>query len=94
MQIQSRIPKLNEVSFDGASMWFLQLQEQDLLFHPEDDPVDIVQISNGLPTFTSSEISELHFLMDELEDGIGHEQVIEAAYPAFISAFSLPVNAR
>lgn len=94
MQIESRIPKLTEISFDGALMWFSQLQEQDLLFHPEGDLVEIVQISNNLPTFTSAEISELHFLMNELEDVIGHEQVIEAAYPAFMSAFSLPIDAR
>lgn len=93
MQIQSRIPKLNEVTFDGALMWFSQLHEQRLLFHPEDDPVDIINISNGLPTFTSSEVTELRFLMNELEIGIGHEQVINAAYPIFINACSLPLDA-
>lgn len=90
MQIHSRIPKLNDISFNGASIWFSQLQEQDLLFHPEDDPVDIVRISDGSPTFTSSEVGELHFLMNKLEISLGHEQVIEAAYPAFMSAFGLP----
>lgn len=93
MQIQSRIPKLNEVTFDGAFMWFSQLQKQDLLFHPEDDPVDIVKITDGSPTFTSLEVSELYFLINELENGIGHEQVIKAAYPVFMSAFSLPLDA-
>lgn len=93
MQIQSRIPKLNEVSFDGALMWFTQLQEQDLLFHPEDDPISIVKITDGSPTFTSSEVRELHFLLNELENGIGHEQVIKAAYPVFMSAFSLSLDA-
>ena len=90
MQNLSRIPKLNEVSFDGAFKWFSQLQEQDLLFHPEDDPVDIVKITDGSPTFTSSEVSELHFLLNELENGIGHKQVLEAAYPVFMNAFSFP----
>lgn len=94
MQIQSRIPKLNEISFNGASIWFNRLQKQNLLFHPEDDPVNIVQISNGLPTFTLAEINELHLFIDELENIIGHEQLIEAAYPAFMSAFSLPIDAK
>ena len=30
MQIQSRIPKLTEVSFDGTLLWFSQLQAQKL----------------------------------------------------------------
>ena len=93
MQIESRIPKLTEISFDGALMWFSQLQEQDLLFHPEDDPIDIIKITNGSPTFTSLEVSELYFYMNELENGIGHDQVIEAAYPVFMSAFYLPFDA-
>ena len=31
--------------------------------------------------------------MNQLEDRIGHEHAIKAAYPAFMSAFSLPLNA-
>lgn len=93
MQTQSRIPKLNEVSFDGALMWFAELYIQGLLFHPEDDPADIIKISDGLPTFTKTEVAELRFLMDELESGIGHESVIEAAYPVYMNAFSLPLDA-
>lgn len=93
MQPQSRIPKLTETTFDGALLWFSQLHEQRLLFHPEDNPMDVIIISSGLPTFTSSEVAELRFLMNELENSIGHEQVIEAAYPIFMNAFALPLDA-
>lgn len=80
MQTQSRIPKLTEVSFDGALMWFSAMQCENLLFHPEDDPADIIQIADGSPTFSTEEVVELRALMRELENEIGHEQVIEAAY--------------
>lgn len=93
MQIQSRIPKLSEASFDGALLWFSELQAQGLLFHPEDDPVEVIKNSSGLPTFTSSEVTELRFLINELESAIGHEQVIGAAYPVFMNACSLALDA-
>lgn len=93
MQTQSRIPKLTEVSFDGALMWFSAMQCENLLFHPEDDPADIIQIADGSPTFSTEEVVELRALMRELENEIGHEQVIEAAYPIFMNAFSLSLDA-
>lgn len=86
MQTQSRIPKLNAVSFDGALLWFSEMQCQNLLFHPEDDPAEIVRISDGTKTFSKQEVMEIRFFLGELETGIGHEKVIEAAYPIFMNA--------
>jgi hypothetical protein len=93
MQIQSRIPKLNEVSFDGALMWFSEMQCQKLLFHPEDDPAEIIRIADGKPTFSKQEVKEIRFLMEKLEKGIGHEQVVEAAYPIFLNACGIQLDA-
>lgn len=93
MQIQSRIPKLTEVSFDGALMWFSEMQCQRLLFHPEDDPAEIINIANGANTFSQHEVTELRFLLDELETNIGHDKVIEAAYPIFMTAFGKQLDA-
>lgn len=31
--------------------------------------------------FSADEVMELRFLMESLETGIGHEEVIKAAYP-------------
>lgn len=67
MQAHSRIPKLTEVSFGGAVMWFSNLHIQDLLFHPEDDPSDIIKIADGSATFTNQEVKELRLLIDNLE---------------------------
>ena len=92
MQTQSRIPKLNEVSFDGALMWFSEMQCQHLLFHPEDDPADIVRIADGVRTFSSQEVTQLRCLLEELETGIGHEKVVEAAYPVFMKASGIQLD--
>lgn len=84
-----RIPKPLEFTFDGARQWFTALHEADLLFHPEDDPADIVQIVDGSRTFTDAEAVEIRSHMDQLETAIGHDAVIAAAYPVFMGAIGL-----
>lgn len=93
MQTQSRIPKLTEITPSGALMWFSELQCQGLLFHPEDDPADIVRVSDGTKIFSDREVAELRFLLDELETNIGHEQMVEAAYPVFMKACGIQLDA-
>jgi hypothetical protein len=93
MNVESRIPKLGELSFDGALVWFSELQTKDILFHPEDDPSEIVTISNGEQVFTDTEVAELKFLLGELESNIGHEKILEAAYPVFMKAFGNQLDA-
>lgn len=90
MQIQSRIPKLNEVSQLGATRWFSDMHSQHLLFHPEDDPADIFVIADGTKTFSNDEVLEVRAVLDVLENNIGHESVIEAAYPVIMGAYGLP----
>lgn len=93
MRTQSRIPKLRDTTFDGALLWFSEMQCSNLLFHPEDDPVDIIRIASGERLFSNSEVKELRFLLNELEEGIGHEKVIEAAYPIFMTACGIQLDA-
>ena len=93
MHTQSRIPKLHNTTFDGALLWFSEMQCSRLLFHPEDDPADIVHISSGEPFFSNVEVTELRFLLNELEEGLGHEKVIEAAYPIFMTACGQQLDA-
>ena len=93
MQTTSRIPELTKVSFDGALLWFSQLQCEGLLFHPEDDPDDIFHISDNQKMFTDGEVAELRFVVDELEVGIGHDKMIEAAYPVFMNAMGIQLDA-
>ncbi|OZA13466.1 MAG: hypothetical protein B7X94_02335 [Hydrogenophilales bacterium 17-62-8] len=87
MHAQSRIPKLRDTTFDSALLWFSEMQYGKLLFHPEDDPADIITIADGERTFSDSEVQELRFLLDELDENLGHDKVIEAAYPIFMAAF-------
>lgn len=93
MHTQSRIPKLHDTTFDGALLWFSEMQCSSLLFHPEDDPADIIRISNGEQMFSTNEVNELRFVLNELEEGLGHERVIEAAYPIFMNAFGNKLDA-
>ncbi|MFZ4535009.1 hypothetical protein [Propionivibrio sp.] len=93
MQTISRIPKLQEVSFDGALLWFSELQTKGLLFHPEDDPGEIISIADGNVVFSSSEAVELRFLLEELDSGLGHEIFVEAAYPFFMRAVGMHLDA-
>jgi len=93
MHTQSRIPKLHDVTFDGALLWLSEMQCSSLLFHPEDDPADIIRISSGEQMFSTNEVNELRFVLNELEEGLGHERVIEAAYPIFMNAFGNKLDA-
>lgn len=93
MNTQSRIPKLHDTTFDGALLWFSEMQCSRLLFHPEDDPADIAHISSGERFFSDVEVTELRFLLNELEEGLGHEKVIGAAYPIFMNAFGNQLDA-
>ncbi len=93
MEMRSRIPALREVSFDGALMWFSEMQCEGLLFHPEDDPADIIQIADGVPSFSKKEVEELRFLIEELDKELGHEKMISAAYPIFMNACGIQLDA-
>lgn len=93
MHTKSRIPKLRDTTFDGALLWFSEMQCSNLLFHPENDPADIIRISSGERTFSDGEVTELRFLLNELEEGIGHEKMIEAAYPIFMKACGIQLDA-
>jgi len=93
MNNQSRIPQLQSSTFDGALFWFSELQTKGLLFHPEDDPAEIVHISDGSRFFTDTEIIELRVRLNQLEVDLGHNAVIEAAYPIFMNAFGLRLDA-
>ena len=93
MEMKSRIPTLREASFDGALSWFAEMQNQNLLFHPEDDPADIVRIADGERIFSDREATEVRFVLDALDKQLGHEALIEAAYPVFMKASGFRLDA-
>ena len=93
MHAQSRIPKLRDTTFGSALLWFSEMQCDGLLFHPEDDPADIIRISDDERVFSDAEVQELRFLLGELDENLGHDKMIEAAYPVFMNAFGLHLDA-
>lgn len=93
MSISSRIPELMDVSFDGALQWFSELQCSGLLFHPDDDPADIVRIADGVRLFSAIEVDLLRKEISQLESMLGHEAMLEAAYPIFMKATSQMLDA-
>lgn len=93
MQNKSRIPQLTEVSFDGALMWFSELHCEKLLFHPEDDPASIINVIDGTRSFTNEEVKELRSTIGKLQARLGHEQMVEAAYPIFMNAYGMSMDA-
>ncbi len=93
MEMKSRIPTLREATFDCALSWFAEMQNQQLLFHPEDDPADIVRIADGERVFSDREAAEVRFVLDTLDKQLGHEALMETAYPVFMRACSYRLDA-
>lgn len=92
MIAESRIPEVSAVSFDGALQWFAKMQCRDLLFHPDDDPADIVIIQNGERMFQNRETEEVRFVLNELFSALG-DGVYEAAYPIMMNACGIRLDA-
>lgn len=92
MNSESRIPELNVVSFDGALQWFAEMQCRGLLFHPDDDPADIIVIQSGERMFNDREIQETRSVLDTLFAALG-DDVYEAAYPIMMNACGIRLDA-
>jgi hypothetical protein len=54
----TRIPALTNNSRAAARKWFTQMHRSKLLFHPDNNPSDLVQIADGSNTFTPQECEE------------------------------------
>jgi hypothetical protein len=93
MQTVSRIPKLSGTTYDSALIWFSQLHCNGFLFHPEDDQASICSREDGENMFSENEVIELRLAISELESSIGHDAINEAAYPIFMKAAGIRLNA-
>lgn len=94
MLTPSHIPKLHDTTYtyNSALLWFSEMQCSNLFYHPEDVPADIIHISSGERLFSDGEVTELNFLLNELEQEIGHEKLIEAAYPVFMNTCGIQLD--
>ena len=78
----TRIPKPDGYSLVPMRRWFEKMRMKKWLFHPEDDPGDIVWIKNGKRMFTNAEAVELRRILANAERILG-DRLCDAAYPSF-----------
>jgi hypothetical protein len=85
MQSRSnRIPILTSTSPLHAEQWFSALRANGLIFHPDDDPAEIVDVISGEAVFSASEIAQLRSTMSMLFTNLGdatydicHEEMLK-----------------
>lgn len=81
--MESRIPACDSASPDGMLAWFAEMSVRGLLFHPEEDPANIVRIGTWERTFTDSEADRLRRILGNMFAEYG-DQTISACYPVFM----------
>lgn len=81
----SRIPQWADRSFDGMLRWFSEMSAQGLLFHPDDDPAEIICAASGARTFSDAEAAELRKTITRMFEQEG-DRVYEAGLPIFRAA--------
>jgi len=85
MHLNPRIPILANDSFQAMSDWFGAMYAGDMLFHPDDPPVEIYWISADVREFTDIEAKILNDILAQLFAMHG-DRVYDAAYPYFMRA--------
>lgn len=88
----SRIPVMKNNDFNSLQLWFSEMHTNDFLFHPDDDPAEIVSIKSGELMFTQTEVAQLRTVIDSMFQLHG-DKVYEAGYAVLMSTFSLPEDA-
>lgn len=81
-----RIPALTATTPAAAKSWFRRMVECGLLFHPDDDPKEIICISDGTMLFTSRECTQLREYLDRLFAALG-DTVYDLALDAVSAEF-------
>lgn len=90
---ESRIPQLAGTSKKAAFAWLTKLHKRGLLFCLDDDPREIVNISDGLPAFTDTECTEISDILNRLFLKRGDE-VFELAFEVFSRTFHTRAERR
>ena len=72
----NRIPVLDEITPTSARNCMDQMIESRLLFHPDDDPSEIIGVRTGARLFNNDEVSTLREIIRRLFAGLG-DQVYE-----------------
>ncbi len=78
----SRIPAWENYSFDGMLAWFSEMSVRGLLFHPDDDPSEVVSVADGTSIFSGTESSALRKIITKMFE-LNGDAVYEAGLPVF-----------
>ena len=92
MKSAKRIPTGNNYTLDGMLHWFAEMSSREFLFHPNDEPNDIVRIQDGKPVFSKMEADQLRKILDRMFEKNG-DDVYEAAYPFFMNRMGIRLDA-
>lgn len=87
-----RIPTYDAINTDGMLLWFAEMSARGLLFHPEDDPADIIKIRSGERTFTDIEAKQVRDILGKMQSTHG-DSMIDACYPVFMRAVGQRLDA-
>jgi hypothetical protein len=90
--VSSRIPSYKENGFDGMLQWFSEMSNLGFLFHPDDEPENIVYISSGVQLFSNAECKIINEIYRSMFSKFG-DDVYEAAYPIFMKAINNKLDA-
>lgn len=84
--MHERIPQLYDESQAAMNLWFAEMADRQLIFHPEDAADSIVFIEDGRPFFSKEEADRIQKVLDGLFCCFSDEAVNDAAYPHFMRA--------
>ena len=83
--MENRIPAYDSANPDGMQTWFAEMSVRGLLFHPEEDPAEIIRIGTWERSFTDSEADQIRGILGGMFAEHGDE-TISTCYPIFMLA--------
>lgn len=69
----NRVPDLLQISQQSTKAWMQTMIDDDLFYHPDDDPSDIFRIATKQRTFNSNEVDKLRDIYSRMFDLLGDE---------------------
>lgn len=79
--MKNRIPAVKDDSLEAMQIWFNEMEEKGLCFHPDDDPREIVTCGGSVGVFNEDECILLDKIMDNFFKAHG-DLVYEAGLKA------------
>jgi hypothetical protein len=90
---ESRIPELTGTSKKAANAWLKELHTRGLLFCLDNNPAELIQISDGTRTFTADEAQEVSGLVTHLFEK-RDDELYELAYETLSKTFHIRAERR